>query len=114
MIRPLPHFDSTVDVRGNNIVATGSDGDLKIVEALIFRLDESDGMQRKSVVYQLKNSPAIDVALAINDFLRNQPQVENAVPCQQNPFAQLEKEVVVVPEPVGNKLILSATPRYFE
>jgi type II secretory pathway component GspD/PulD (secretin) len=26
----------------------------------------------------------------------------------------LEKEVVVVPEPVSNKLVLSATPRYFE
>ncbi len=104
----------TVDTRGNNIVATGSEGDLKIVEALIFRLDESDGMQRRSTVYQLKNSPAIDVALAINEFLRNKRQVENAAPGQSNPFDQLEKEVVVVPEPVANKLILSATPRYYD
>ncbi len=53
----------TVDARGNNIIAVGSEGDLKIVEALIFRLDESDKMQRKSTVYQLKNAPAVDVAL---------------------------------------------------
>lgn len=59
----------TVDARGNNIMVVGSDGDLKIVEALIVRLDESDTMQRKSTVYQLKNSPAVDVALAINEFL---------------------------------------------
>lgn len=104
----------TVDARGNNIIAIGSEGDLKIVEALIIRLDESDTMQRKSTVYQLKNSPAVDVALAINEFLRSKRQVETATPGTNNPFEQLEKEVVVVPEPVQNKLILSATPRYYE
>ncbi|WDQ15709.1 secretin N-terminal domain-containing protein [Rhodopirellula sp. P2] len=103
----------TVDVRSNSIIATGSDGDLKIVDALLLRLDEADAMQRQNIVYQLKNSPAVDVALAINEFLRNTRQVENASPATLNPFAQLEKEVVVVPEPVSNKLIVSATPRYF-
>jgi type II secretion system protein D len=104
----------TVDTRGNNIMVVGSDGDLKIVEALIVRLDESDTMQRKSTVYQLKNSPAVDVALAINEFLRSKRVVENAAPGSNNPFEQLEREVVVVPEPVQNKLILSATPRYYD
>ncbi|TWU35948.1 secretin N-terminal domain-containing protein [Novipirellula artificiosorum] len=104
----------TVDVRSNSIIATGSDGDLKIVDALLLRLDEADAMQRQNTVYQLKNSPAVDVALAINEFLRNTRQVENASPGTLNPYAQLEKEVVVVPEPVSNKLIVSATPRYFD
>lgn len=104
----------TVDVRGNNIIAVGSEGDLKIVEAIIFRLDESDAAQRKSSVYRLKNSPAVDVALAINEFLRSKRQVENLGPDANNPFEQLEKEVVIVPEPVQNKLILSATPRYYD
>lgn len=104
----------TVDTRGNNIIVVGSEGDLKIVEALILRLDESDKMQRKSTVYQLKNSPAVDVALAINEFLRSKRQVEIAAPGANNPFEQIEKEVVVVPEPVQNKLILSATPRYYD
>lgn len=104
----------TVDGRGNNIIAVGSEGDLKIVEALIVRLDESDTLQRKSNVYQLKNSPATDIALAINEFLRSKRQVENVTPGSVNPFEQLEREVVVVPEPVQNKLIVSATPRYYE
>ncbi|TWT82035.1 putative type II secretion system protein D precursor [Planctomycetes bacterium CA13] len=103
----------TVDIRSNSIIATGSDGDLRIVDALLLRLDEADAMQRQNTVYQLKNSPAVDVALAINEFLRNTRQVENASPAVLNPYAQLEKEVVVVPEPVSNKLIVSATPRYF-
>lgn len=104
----------TVDTRGNNIIAVGSDGDLKIVEALIVRLDESDTLQRKSTVYQLKNSPAVDIALAVNEFLRSKRQVEVTSTGVVNPFEQLEREVVVVPEPVQNKLILSATPRYYE
>ncbi|MEZ6106210.1 MAG: secretin N-terminal domain-containing protein [Pirellulaceae bacterium] len=104
----------TVDSRSNSVIATGSDGDLRIVEALILRLDEGDAMQRRTAVYQLKNAPAVDVALSINEFLRSRRQVESAAPGQANPFQQLEKEVVVVPEPVANKLILSATPRYFE
>ncbi|MBX3421919.1 MAG: hypothetical protein KF752_10240 [Pirellulaceae bacterium] len=104
----------TVDGRGNNIIVVGSEGDLKIVEALIVRLDESDTMQRKSTVYRLKNAPAVDIALAVNEFLRNKRQVEAAAPGAINPFDQLEREVVVVPEPVQNKLILSATPRYYD
>ncbi len=40
--------------------------------------------------------------------------MEIAAPGANNPFEQLEKEVVVVPEPVQNKLILSATPRYYD
>ncbi len=104
----------TVDTRGNNVIVVGSEGDLRIVEALILRLDEGDKMQRKSTVYQLKNSPAVDVALAINEFLRSKRQVEIAAPGANNPFEQIDREVVVVPEPVQNKLILSATPRYYE
>ena len=104
----------TVDTRGNNVIAIGSDGDLKIVEALILRLDEADASKRKSTVYQLKNSPAIDVATAINQFLQSKRIVELAAPGVTNPFDQLEREVVVVPEPVQNKLILSATPRYYD
>jgi type II secretory pathway component GspD/PulD (secretin) len=104
----------TVDTRGNNIIAIGSEGDLKIVEALVLRLDEGEASKRKSTVYQLKNSPAIDVATAINQFLQSKRIVELAAPGANNPFDQLEREVVVVPEPVQNKLILSATPRYYD
>ena len=104
----------TVDARSNSLIATGSEGDLKIVDALVLRLDENDSMQRRSIVYQLKNSAAVDVALTVNEFLRSNRQVEFSGPGRINPFQQLEKEVIVVPEPVANKLILSATPRYFD
>jgi general secretion pathway protein D len=104
----------SVEVRSNSIIAIGSEGDLRIVEALLTRLDQSESMNRKNVVYMLKNAPALDVASSINQFLQSQRQLEAAEPGQSNPFQDLEREVIVVPEAVGNRLIVSATPRYFD
>lgn len=102
------------DSRTNSIIAVGSPGDLKIIEALLVRLDATDVVPRKNEVYRLKNSPANDVALAVNDFLRSERQVQMAAPGTLSPFQQIESEVIVVPEPVSNSLIISATPRFFE
>ena len=104
----------SVDIRTNSIIATGSPGDLKIIEVLLLRLDEAGTQERINKVLRLKNSPALDVANAVNNFLRSERTVALAAPGRQNPFAQIESEVVVVPEPVGNALIISATPRYFD
>ncbi len=104
----------SVDIRTNSIISTGTAGDLQIVEALLLRLDETDSQERVNEVYRLKNSPALDVANAVNNFLRSERIVNQAAPGRQNPFTQIESEVVVVPEPVGNALIISATPRYFK
>ncbi len=103
-----------VDVRTNSIIATGSEGDLAIIEALLLRLDAEDVEQRKNTVYRLKNSPALDVAEAINEFLRSERAVEMAAAGAESPFRQIEREVVVVPERVTNSLIISATPRFYD
>jgi len=104
----------SVDVRTNSIIATGSAGDLQIMEALLLRLDEASSSERQTRVYRLKNSPALDVNQAVNEFLRSERIVAQAAPGRLNPFAQIESEVVVVAEPVTNSLIISATPRYFD
>ena len=104
----------SVDTRSNSIIATGSEGDLVIIEALLLRLDEKGLNLRQNQVYRLKNAPAAVVAQAVNDFLRNERIVQQAAPGVESPFQQLEREVVVVPEPISNSLILSATPRFFD
>lgn len=103
-----------VDVRTNSIIASGSAGQLTVVEAILLRLDESDVRSRESAVYRLKNAPAIDVANAINQYLRSERQVQQMAPGLVSAFQQIEREVVVVPEPVSNSLIVSATPRFFD
>jgi general secretion pathway protein D len=103
----------SVDTRTNSIIATGSEGDLRIIQALLIRLDEKEFSERRNMVYRLKNAPATDVANAINNFLRSERQVQQAGFGNTSPFEQLEREVIVVPEPIGNRLILSSTPRFF-
>jgi len=103
-----------VDLRTNTIIASGSQGDLTVVEAILLRLDDSDVRQRKCAIYRLRNAPAVDVANAINEYLRSERQVQQITPELLSPFEQIEREVVVVPEPVSNSLIVSATPRFFE
>ena len=103
-----------VDVRTNSIIASGSIGDLSVVEAILLRLDDADVRTRNTKVFKLKNAPASDVATAINDFLRSERQLEQIAPGLVSPFEQIEREVVVVPEPVTNSLIVSATPRFYD
>lgn len=104
----------SVDARTNTIIATGSTGDLEVVEALIRRLDQDGAQDRINRVYRLENAPSLDVAQAVNEFLRSERIVQQAAPGRTNAFQQIESEVVVVPEPVGNSLIISATPRFYE
>ncbi len=100
------------DARTNSIIAAGSRSDLLVAEAILLRLDESDVRNRKNVVYRLKNSPANDVANALSNFLRSERDVERIGVVSS--FEQIEREVIVVAEPVTNSLIISATPRFYE
>jgi len=103
-----------VDVRTNSVIASGSIGDLSVVEAILLRLDDADVRARETHVFKLKNSPAADVANSINELLRSERALEQIAPGLVSPFEQIEREVVVVPEPVTNSLIVSATPRFYE
>ncbi|MEX2169419.1 MAG: secretin N-terminal domain-containing protein [Pirellulales bacterium] len=104
----------SVDARTNSIIVAGSAEDLAVVEAILLRLDSSDMRQRTTAVYRLKNAPAEDVAIALNEWLRTEREAEAAAELAISPFEQIEREVVIVPELVSNSLIVSATPRFFE
>jgi general secretion pathway protein D len=103
----------SVDTRTNSIIAAGSDSDLRVVEAILLRLDESDLRQRETQVYRLRNAPAEAIAASVNEFLRTEQETRELVSGASTAFEQIEREVVVVPEIVSNSLIVSATPRFF-
>jgi len=103
-----------VDVRSNSIIATGSSGDLDVVEAILLRLDESDLRARQTVVIRLKNASAQTVADAVSEFLTNELDAEQPVQGLLSSVERTEREVVVVPEAVTNSLIVSATERFYE
>lgn len=103
----------SVDIRTNSIIAIGAAEALRVVEAILLRLDETDIRQRQNRVIKLKHSPAADVADAINAFLQSQRDLAQIDPELISNVELLEQEIIVVPELVSNSLLLSATPRYF-
>lgn len=107
----------SVDQRTNSIIASGNAGDLNVIYQILVRLDEGDIRQRVTTVYRLRNAPAADVAAALSGqtgLLTQQRELNQAAPELVSPYEQIEREVIVVAEPVTNSLIVSATPRYYE
>jgi len=104
----------STDGRTNSVVAIGGGDALRIVEAILLRLDDNDSRNRKTTVVKLKNNPATEVALALNQFLQSQRDLAQIDPSRVSTSQLLDQEVIVTPEPLTNSLIISATPRYFE
>lgn len=104
----------SVDARTNSIIAAGSADDLTVVEAILIRLDEGDVRERVTTVYRLKNAFSQDVSNAINLWLQTRRTAEAEAQVTISPFEQIEREVIIVPEPASNSLLVSATPRYYK
>jgi general secretion pathway protein D len=103
-----------VDVRTNCIIASGAQGDLNVIEAILLRLGQSEVPNRENYVFRLKNAPASDVATAINNYLNNIRSLQQQTPETTSTFEQIEQEAAVVAETVSNSLIVSATPKFFK
>ena len=104
----------STDGRTNSVLAIGGGDALRIVEAILFRLDDNDARNRKTSVVKLKNNPAADIAVALNQFLQSQRDLAQIDPTRTSSSQLLDQEVIVTPEPLSNSLIISATPRYYD
>ena len=103
-----------VDVRTNSIIATGGAEALRVVYAILLRLDATDIRERRTTVVKLKNSPAEGIAESINAFLQSQRDLAQIDPELVSNVELLEQEIIVVPEIVSNSLLISATPRHYD
>jgi type II secretion system protein D len=109
----------SVDVRSNSIVAVGTAEALEVVEALIYRLDDSGVQQRQTTVIRLKNTPADAVADALQTFVDSQLAVLQTQGQAQgqgsliSAFELADRQVIIQPELNTNTLLISASPRYF-
>jgi type II secretory pathway component GspD/PulD (secretin) len=102
----------TVDDRTNSLIVAGSQNDLDTIRSIVARLEATDVPQRYNQVYKLRNAAAADVAASIQTFINNSLTViTNA--SFMTAYQQIVRNVVVVPEPVSNTLLVSATPQYF-
>lgn len=100
-----------VDQRTNSIIATGSQGDLGVVEAILLRLDEESLRRQQTVVYWLSNQPAVDVANSVNQWITQRTQLfqQQVQLTPESPDIRFAREVVVVPEAISNSIIISAS-----
>lgn len=103
----------SVDARTNSVIAVGSADALRVVEAILLRLDESNLRSRKNVVVRLNNAPATQIATAVTQFFQQQRDLSQSDPNLVSNVEQLEREVIVIPDTVSNNLLVSSTPRYF-
>jgi type II secretory pathway component GspD/PulD (secretin) len=92
----------SVDTRTNTVVAVGSPEVLRMVEAILFRIDQDASRNRRIEVLRLRNSPVEDVALAINQFLQSQRELLQIDPDRISTSEILEQEVIVTAEPISN------------
>jgi type II secretory pathway component GspD/PulD (secretin) len=100
-----------IDTRTNSLIVAANRSDMILIEAMITRLDETDIRERMNGVYRLRNTNANDVTTALTNLLNSEL---SALDAQLAPyFTQLERQVIVVAEPISNSLLISATPRYF-
>ena len=104
----------SVDVRTNSVLVVGGPDALTVVEAILLRLDSENPRERITQVLKLKNAPAEEVAEAINIFLDSQRELAAVNPDLVSTVEQLDREVIVVPEPVSNTLLIGATLPYFD
>src|SRR5262249_34875874 len=104
----------TVDPRTNSLIVAGSPSDLLRVQAIISTLEDAPDPveQRHNEVYHLHNSTAVDVANALTTYWNQTLDVLTDAGVL-TAFVQGQREVVVVAEPITNKLLISATPRYY-
>jgi type II secretion system protein D len=110
---PLIDLRITVDLRSNSVIVAGSPSDVEIIGALISRMDDADVPLRRTEVYHLRNAAAADVANALNSFFTTDNSIKTSSGTL-TPYQIYQQAVAVVAEPVSNKLIISATPTYFD
>lgn len=102
----------SVDQRTNSVIAVGSADALRVVEAILVRLDDSNLRARENKVVRLNNAPALQIAAAITQFFQQQRDLSLQDPNLVSNVEQLEREVIVIPDTISNNLLVSSTPRY--
>ena len=96
----------SADARTNSLVVSGTEGDMKTVEALLAEIDKPlDGKEAREIhVVQLKVGNAPQLAAAIGRMLSQQD------PGRFGPGAPASTSVRVEAEPATNSLLISAAP----
>jgi type II secretion system protein D len=103
----------SVDSRTNSILVTGAPGDLKMIDALITVLDRKDSEERQMELISLRTVRASSVADSINKYLAEKQKLEMTSETISD-HQLFESQIIVIPEPNTNSIILSASPKHMD
>ena len=98
-----------VDDRTNSLIVIGGRSDMTLIEAMVSRLEDIPVQVRQNEVYHVRNASAVDLANALGTFLTTSLTVLTTVGQLTLRYQEAERDVIIIPEPVTNKLLISAT-----
>ena len=107
----------TVDRRTNSLLVAGTEEYITLVARVIDQLDASPAEDRQTVVYRLRNAQAVDIEVALRQFLDQERQRVVSTLGQDAVGAAKEllaREIAVVAEQASNTLLISGSPRFFD
>jgi general secretion pathway protein D len=110
---PLIDVRLSIDLPSNSLIVAGSKNDLAVIRAIVEKLEMSNVNQRISDAFQIHNAQAVDIVNALTTFFTNSltPYTTGGL---NDAFNQLYRNVILVAEPVTNKVLVSASPDMFE
>ena len=114
---PRQQLAITVDTRTNSLLVSGSPAYLDLVAEVVEALDSQDANERETLVYQLRNATAEEVATVLGDFVAEEQRtlIETLGIDQLGSAARmLEREVTIRGDAKSNSVLVSASPRYME
>ncbi|MCH2138189.1 MAG: hypothetical protein MK074_03970 [Phycisphaerales bacterium] len=114
---PRQQLAITVDTRTNSLLVSGSPAYLDLVEQVVDSLDSQEANERETLVYQLRNATAEEVAQVLGDFVEQEQRtlIETLGVEQLGSAARmLEREVTIRGDSKSNSVLVSASPRYME
>jgi general secretion pathway protein D len=107
----------STDQRSNSIIASGSAEDLEVVESILLRLDTAGFAERITEVVWLRHQSSDEIAIALQTYIQQRTQTSrNIQQFQQglSAYDLVDRDLIVVSEPITNSLLISVSPRLYE
>jgi general secretion pathway protein D len=107
----------STDQRSNSIIASGSAEDLEVVESILLRLDTAGFAERITEVVWLRHQSSNEIAIALETYIQQRTQTSrNIQQFQQglSAYDLVDRDLIVVSEPITNSLLISVSPRLYE
>lgn len=107
----------TIDARTNTLIVSGTEESIELVREVVEELDSIVATEREQIVFDLQYARADSVEQTLQSYFQTEASRIRDIlsPGQGGSFSrQLDQEVTVVGDPLSQKVLISASPRYID